>query len=251
MAVAAPARLGSVPDRHAERVDPIRTVGLGVFAELVPQWNYLDAWARGAIFITRLPEFAFGMALAAWAHASPDNFAARLQSGPVMIFATLGYAIALALSAFLIGNGVAIFLPGAGAFILLYTLFENTVVRWRVPMRTVRWLSDHTYSIFLVHFTVLPAVIPYRAPVNATLAMRTGLFVVGSVAAALLLEVLTARGRALAGAIASLSSRRRWQLAGGAAAIWLLLADRRGILGPDLRPAEGQRMGRTAVLGRA
>ena len=46
----------------------IRTAGLWIFADVVPQWGYLDAWARGAIFITRVPEFVFGMALAAAAH---------------------------------------------------------------------------------------------------------------------------------------------------------------------------------------
>ena len=50
----------------------IRTIGLWVFADLVPEWNYLDAWARGAVFVTRLPEFVFGMALAAWARSSPE-----------------------------------------------------------------------------------------------------------------------------------------------------------------------------------
>ena len=127
------------------------------------------------------------MALAAWAHRSPDRVAASLQSGRTLTLAAIGYVLALVLSAFLLGNGVAIFMLGAGAFILLYALFDNTVVRWRAPMRVARWLADHTYSLFLIHFTVLAAVIPERAPVN-TPALRTGAFVVGAVAAALLLD---------------------------------------------------------------
>ena len=201
----------------------IRTIGLWVFADLAPEWGYLDAWARGAIFITRLPEFAFGMALAAWAHRSPDRVAANLQSGRTLTLAAIGYVLAFVLSAFLLGNGVAIFMLGAGAFILLYALFDNTVVCWRAPMRVARWLSEHTYSLFLIYFTVLVAVIPDRAPVNATLALRTGVFIIGALAAALLLEFLTARGRALARMLRGLPSRRRWQVAGGCAAVWLLL----------------------------
>ena len=201
----------------------IRTIGLWVFADLVPEWGYLDAWARGAIFITRLPEFAFGMALAAWAHQSPDRVAAGLQSGLTLTLAAIGYVVAIVLSAFLLGNGVAIFMLGAGVFILLYALFDNTVVRWRAPMRVARWLSEHTYSLFLIHFAVLAAVIPDRPPVNATLALRTGVFIIGALAVALLLEFLTARGRALANMIRGLPARRRWQVAGGCAAVWLLL----------------------------
>src|SRR5262249_55559799 len=45
----------------------VRGAGLLVFHD------YLDAWSRGAIFITRLPEFALGMALASWMQDAPAD----------------------------------------------------------------------------------------------------------------------------------------------------------------------------------
>jgi peptidoglycan/LPS O-acetylase OafA/YrhL len=199
----------------------IRTIGLWVFADIVPEWDYLDAWARGAVFVTRLPEFAFGMALAAWARNSPDSWMARSRSGGMLTLAATGYVVATALSAYLLGNGIAIFLLGACLFVLLLALFESTLVHWPAPMRMARWLSDHTYSIFLVHYAVIAALILRGAPLDARLALRTGIAIVAIVAAALLLEFLTARARRLAAAVAW--QPRRWQLAGGAAVVWLLL----------------------------
>ena len=201
----------------------IRTIGLWAFADLVPEWDYLDAWARGAVFVTRLPEFAFGMALAVWAWSSPQSWMARLRSGGMLTLAATGYVVATALSASLLGNGIAIFLLGACLFVLLLALFESTLVHRPAPMRMARWLSDHTYSIFLVHYAVIAALIPRGAPLDGKLVLRTGLAIVASLAAALLLEFLTARARRLAAAVTRQPRSRRWRLAGGAAVVWLLL----------------------------
>ena len=201
----------------------IRTIGLWVFADLAPEWNYLDAWARGAVFVTRLPEFTFGMALAAWAQSSPESWMQRLRTGGMLTLAAIGYVLATALSAFLLGNGIAIFLLGACLFVLLLALFETTLVHRPVPMRLTRWLSDHTYALFLVHYAAIVALIPRGAPLDGRLALRTGVAIFASIVAALLLEFLTARARGLAAAIARQSRARRWRLAGAAVTIWLLL----------------------------
>jgi hypothetical protein len=141
----------------------------------------------------------------------------------MLTLAATVYVVATALSAFLLGNGIAIFLLGACLFVLLLALFESTLVHWPAPMRMARWLSDHTYSIFLVHYAVIAALIPSGAPLDGRLALRTGLAIVAVVAAALLLESLTARATRLAAAVARQSRSRRWRLAGGAVAVWLLL----------------------------
>src|SRR5262249_6647821 len=49
--------------------------------------GYLDAWSRGAIFVTRLPEFALGMALASWMQAAPAATDARLRARSTRIAA--------------------------------------------------------------------------------------------------------------------------------------------------------------------
>ena len=125
----------------------------------------------------------------------------------MLTLAAIGYVVATALSAFLLGNGIAIFLLGACLFVLLLALFESTLVHWPPPMRTVRWLSDHTYSLFLVHYAVIAALIPRGAPLDGRLVLRTGLAIVASVAAALVLEFLAARARRLAAAVARQSRR--------------------------------------------
>src|SRR5262249_56847136 len=64
----------------------VRGAGLLVFHD------YLDAWSRGAIFITRLPEFALGMALAASMHARPAAIDAWLRRPATRTAALAGSA---------------------------------------------------------------------------------------------------------------------------------------------------------------
>ncbi len=52
-----------------------RAVGLELFG------SYIDPWQRGAIFITQLPSFVFGMAFAAWLRENPARLAEWMRSG--------------------------------------------------------------------------------------------------------------------------------------------------------------------------
>lgn len=202
----------------------IRTVGLWVFADVVPQWNYLDAWARGAIFVSRLPEFVFGMALAgAAATGSPARLAARLRAPGMVLLAVIVYAFAMGLSAFLLGNGIAIFLLGASAFVLLFSMAEATVVRSPWAMRGVNFLSNRSYAIFLVHYAVIAAVIPVGAPISPRLFLLGVIAIVASLVLALLLETATAQAGRLVAAARHFAPRGKGRLAGAFMAIWLML----------------------------
>ena len=82
--------------------------------------DYLDAWSRGAIFVTRLPEFALGMALAGWMHAAPVATDAWLRARATRAAALVALATGVVLSLGLLGMTVAPFLLAAAVFALLY-----------------------------------------------------------------------------------------------------------------------------------
>jgi hypothetical protein len=78
--------------------------------------DYLDAWSRGAIFVTRLPEFALGMALAGWMHAAPVATDARLRARATRAPRLVALATGVVLSLGLLGMTVAPFLLATAVF---------------------------------------------------------------------------------------------------------------------------------------
>jgi len=202
----------------------IRTLGLWIFADVVPQWGYLDAWSRGAIFITRVPEFVLGMALAAAARqSSPERIAACCRAPGTLILAAAAWASGMVASAFLLGNGVALVLLGAGAFALLFALLHATVVRSALATRGVHFLSKHSYAIFLIHCPIIVVLIPHGTPVGPRLLLPAAAAFAATLAAALLLDFATGRARRLVAAAGRLSRGGKWRLAGAIATVWALL----------------------------
>ncbi|SRR5579883_120915 len=113
--------------------------------------GYVDAWQRGAIFITRLPEFAFGISLAAWLYRSPDLTDRRLCAPVTLLLAVVAYVVGLALALTLLGMAVAPFLLGVSAFVLLYAALGG-INRAASPRTGVwKWVGKHSYSLFLLH----------------------------------------------------------------------------------------------------
>jgi peptidoglycan/LPS O-acetylase OafA/YrhL len=125
-------------------------------AGLLSFHDYLDAWSRGAIFVTRLPEFALGMALASWMHEAPAATDAWLQARMTHVAALAALAIGAVLSLGLVGMTVAPFLLGAGAFVLLYAP-ASSVDRTRDVWT---WIGRHTYSLFLVQHPFVAWCVP-------------------------------------------------------------------------------------------
>jgi peptidoglycan/LPS O-acetylase OafA/YrhL len=122
----------------------IRGAGLFYFV------GYLDCWNRGAIFITRLPEFAVGMGLAVWVHR---GVGARLASLPAMMLGLLAIAAGFAGSFTLIGMSFAPFLASTGTFLILFGLFNRLerVKRSLGLLPLLDWLGFHSLSLYLVH----------------------------------------------------------------------------------------------------
>lgn len=134
----------------------VRCIGLFFFD------SYLDAWSRGAIFITRLPEFVFGICLAAWMFSHHDETEQRLSSSKSLIAAITVYVAGLILSLTLAGMTIAPFLLGVGIFVILYQLFEHlpfTPPKW--IQSSGEWIGEHSYSLYLVHHPVILGLVPF------------------------------------------------------------------------------------------
>jgi peptidoglycan/LPS O-acetylase OafA/YrhL len=121
--------------------------------------SYLDPWSRGAVFVTRLPDVAFGMGLAWVLFHDHERVEARLRSLP---WSAGGLAIALvgfALSFTLAGMTLAPVLLGGGVVLASYGLLAG-----EQPSRLLgglAWFGRHSYSIYLVHGAAVAFALPY------------------------------------------------------------------------------------------
>lgn len=153
-------------------------------------WNlagsYIDEWSRGAIFVTRLPEFAFGFGLAMLCGAAPEKLRAFIGSPRVLALAAVAFVAGIVASMTWYGMIVAPLLTSFGAFVLVCAAFSR--VRWALG----EWIGKHSYSLYLSHqFTILVFVRHLHSPLGAVVAIALAL--VTGVALALFLEWLTPR----------------------------------------------------------
>jgi peptidoglycan/LPS O-acetylase OafA/YrhL len=137
----------------------VRLVGLIIFE------NYLDWWSRGGIFITRLPEFAFGMAFAKWTKQASHKQKQQLISPFGMVCALGAYIIGNVSSFFIVGMAVAFVMTGAAFFVLVFTFFSNRQPRAVSP---IAWAGQHSYALYLFHFPVLLFIVPSTLAPEAT-----------------------------------------------------------------------------------
>ena len=193
-----------------------RALGLYLFDD------YLDAWQRGAVFLTRLPEFALGMALAVRLFERRQLNTARGSSGE----------IAVALAAFLLGNGLALtlwgmtcalFLSGYGAFVLLERLLARRNRRgW--GMRALAWIGKHSYTLYLVHHPLITLLVPEHQPAAARTWLNVVLAAALAVLAALVLEWLVAAPALVRRAVVRLGPVRGGGVGAGLVAVLLAAA---------------------------
>ena len=133
---------------------PIRAIGLFLFTD------YIDAWQRGAIFITRLPEFVIGISLAAWLYSSPMKIEKRLRSPLSLLLAFFIYGAGIILGLSLIGMTIAPFLLGIGAFLILYFLFTSKIFHLLSKNNFLEFVSKHSYALYLVHNPFIMVLVP-------------------------------------------------------------------------------------------
>jgi peptidoglycan/LPS O-acetylase OafA/YrhL len=169
-----------------------RLVGLFFFE------SFLDAWSRGAFFITRVPEFAFGMSLAWWFYHQPVETRTHLGRPSVFLTSLVLYLLATVLSLFLTGMALAPFLLGTSLFVMLIRLFGGARPDSTGGPRVMKWLGRHSYSLYLVHHPLILYLSP-SPPGEVTLAfllLYSGVMTVLTVLVAILLEWLVNRSSA-------------------------------------------------------
>jgi peptidoglycan/LPS O-acetylase OafA/YrhL len=193
----------------------IRGAGLLVFHD------YLDAWSRGAIFITRLPEFAFGITFGVLLFRR-RTLSARWK---LLAIGIGSFVLGLASSFSLLGMTTAPAMQGCGAFLILYSVFSRVAATSGFSFAD--WIGRHSLSLFLVHQPFVRLLIPEWGASTRALpfAVRLLLVIALSVAAAVLLERITSA------ALRTLKlSAVRWghiglsvRLASAFLLVWLLL----------------------------
>jgi peptidoglycan/LPS O-acetylase OafA/YrhL len=171
--------------------------------------GYLDAWQRGAFFVTRLPEFVVGMALGSLYFRRPERTAAMLRSPVALLAALAALAVGVALSFTLPGMIVAPLLLGAGAFVAGFRCVPDAMPAAR-PLGSIGRMS---YPLYLTHhpfvllfvpgvFSVARVSIGTAAAISATFVYAVFLERVTSWSERALASLAVQRGRIAAAAAA-------------------------------------------------
>lgn len=185
----------------------------------------LDAWARGAWCITRLPEFVFGIWLAAVMHNDGQRVIGVVRHTGVRLLCALAYGLGTVLSLTLLGNAVAPLILGGSLFLLLLGAWYGTLDRGSIA-RIGLWLGRHSYGLFLVHQPIIHAIIPKGGADVSTehLLLASAASVLLSLVATVGVEAIVAAISAAAGGVRS-KPRLRWvagaMLAGALSLLWV------------------------------
>lgn len=150
----------------------------------------LDWWSRGGIFISRLPEFVFGMSFAALLFNNSEKTNRWTKTPFAILSWILVYVLGNLFSFTLLGMAVAFLFTGAGAFVMLFSMMSTI----KKPITGVfSWAGRHSYSIFLIHHPILIFLVSSSLPLIA-LSKILALLALSSVItlpAALALEAIT------------------------------------------------------------
>jgi peptidoglycan/LPS O-acetylase OafA/YrhL/lysophospholipase L1-like esterase len=179
---------------------------------------YLDAWQRGAFFVTRLPEFVTGMVLAQLWFARPARAAALVRTPAVWLGGVAACAAGVALSFTLPGMIVAPLLLGAGSLGALFPL----VIRGGERGDALQWLGRKSYPLYLVHHPFVLVFVPASGAI-ARAAFGVAGALGGTFAAALVLERGTAWVEAAFGQLRARRGARAAAAAFAAAALGVVL----------------------------
>ena len=139
--------------------------------------DYLDAWLRGAVFITRLPEFLFGISLAFWFYRDPKRTGTRLCASSTQILAIAACIVSFPLALTLPGMSVVPFLLGTGLFLLLYALLVKITNSGGRTVKLGTWIGRHSFSLYLIHHPFVRFLLPAGPVVSAKRAL-VGVFLV-------------------------------------------------------------------------
>jgi peptidoglycan/LPS O-acetylase OafA/YrhL len=152
--------------------------------------DFIDKWSMGAFFVTRLPEFCFGILLASWFFSNGPGVDRRIRSWRFAVAIIGVYLLANGLSLTWAGMVVAPALLGIAGFFLLYNLFVSIKSEGHTS-RSFLWFGRHSYSIFLVHHPFIKFLVNDRANNAVSLALVITTSIVLTIIISLLLEKIT------------------------------------------------------------
>jgi peptidoglycan/LPS O-acetylase OafA/YrhL len=125
------------------------------FVLLIIVAQHREMWSMGAVFVTRLFEFTFGMGLAYWLARQPDGLERLWRKRWPLGVACLVYLLALALSFTLVGSIVAHSLIAVSLFGITYFLSQYVILPFAYFGRIIGWLGSQSYGLFILHQPLL------------------------------------------------------------------------------------------------
>lgn len=143
-----------------------RAIGLYAFG------SYVDEWQRGAIFLTRLPEFAFGIALAWWLIDSRTRTDALLRSWAAAPIFLCGCALALTSW----GMIFAPFVLSVSSSAICYNIACFLAARAPRIENGLALAGRHSYAAYLVHQPLVGLTFPAAPASLLRLFSGTALF---------------------------------------------------------------------------
>jgi peptidoglycan/LPS O-acetylase OafA/YrhL len=172
-----------------------------------------EMWSMGALFVTRLFEFTFGMGLAYQSVEHPEWLDRLWQRRWPLLLACMLYALGLVLSFTVIGSIVSHSLLAVGLFAIAYGVCRHGLSVSGLLSQTARWLGKQSYGIMVLHQPVMWWFVPlvlYRVSYPVFFLLLALFFVVaaaGSAAITAAIDRVTgwiiSTGRALQGTLAS------------------------------------------------
>ena len=120
----------------------------------------LEMWSMGAVCLTRLFEFTFGMGLAYWLAQRPAGLDQLLRRPWALPAALALYGLGLACSFTRLGQVVAHMLIAVGVFPLVYAVARFGVARLPALGQGSAWLGRQAYPLMILHQPILWWFIP-------------------------------------------------------------------------------------------
>jgi peptidoglycan/LPS O-acetylase OafA/YrhL len=126
--------------------------------------HHREMWSMGALFTTRLFEFAFGMGVAHWLARQPDGLE-RLRAKPwLLLIAASAYLTSIGLSFTVSGSVLAHSLIAVSLFWMSYVLSHQVVAKARRVALAIGWVGRQSYSLMILHQPLLRWFIPWMMP---------------------------------------------------------------------------------------
>jgi peptidoglycan/LPS O-acetylase OafA/YrhL len=125
----------------------------------------------GAFFITRLPEFAFGMVFAWYLRNNSKQVSCIMFSNSTIFKALVLYIVGTLLSITWAGMVVAPFMVGLGIFSIFFSILGNKKESSSPIANAFTWIGKHSYSLYLVHHPIIAILVAGRAFVGTLLSI--------------------------------------------------------------------------------